>query len=308
MLILQFKRAKILKRLAQSKCILLSKSAPMERTYRTEWHDSLDSTNSEALRRSAGLGHLTVIAARRQTAGRGQRGNRWLSAEGENLTFSIFLRFSGRGQADTAGCPALKASGQFFISEAAAIAQCRFLSRYGIQARIKWPNDIYAGDRKISGMLVENSLSGENVRTSVIGIGLNVNQTEFPPELPNPVSMALLTGEKYGIESLLDGFMDEFTGCLALIEDPAGIRGIYESLMYRIGTVSRFCDLSGRPAWLPANAIVRDRYTGPDMSDGNNGPEFDGIIRGITEDGRLEISLGQGITGTFSFKEIAFVI
>ena len=243
------------------------------------------------------VAELTCVYTAFQSAGRGQRGNSWESEPGKNLLFS-FVTYPDF----------LEARRQFLLSQVTALALQEVLSQYAEHIAIKWPNDIYAGDRKISGMLVENSLSGENVRTSVIGIGLNVNQTEFPTELPNPVSMALLTGEKYGIESLLDGFMDEFTGCLSLIEDPAGIRGIYESLMYRIGTVSRFCDLSGRPAWLPANAIVRDRCTGPDMSDGNNGPEFDGIIRGITEDGRLEISLGQGITGTFSFKEIAFVI
>lgn len=144
---------------------------------------STTSTNDEA--RDIRYRHGDVVWAERQTAGRGQRGHAWHSPEGENLTFSIVLEpcFLPVGE-------------QFMLSEAISLALVDTFADYGIDTRIKWTNDIYAGDRKIVGMLIENNCSGPLLVRSIAGIGINVNQTVFDPALPNPVSMAQLADRK----------------------------------------------------------------------------------------------------------------
>ena len=268
--------------------------------YMIKWHDTLDSTNSEAAREAANLDNLSVIAASCQTAGRGQRGNRWSSARGENLTFSIFLRFMTGTGARPGDCPSLAAAEQFAISGIATLAQCRLLADAGIEATVKWPNDIYCGDRKISGILVENTLSGKLVRTSVAGIGLNVNQKVFPPELPNPVSMSLLTGREYDVKELLGTFMDIFTGTLGLLWEPQVLKEEYESRLYRRGVESSFADISSRDATLPANALMSGNAYGDKI--------FRGTIEGISSCGLLQVRTTDGAIREFGFKEIAYII
>ena len=140
------------------------------------WFDTIDSTNSEARRRAesaenGNIDNMSVYAARFQTAGRGQRGNKWTSAAGENLTFSILL-YPGKG-----GNPKVNAIGQFCLSIVSSLSVIDFLSSKNVQASIKWPNDIYVGNKKVCGMLIENCLSGTEVSSSIIGIGINLNQT-----------------------------------------------------------------------------------------------------------------------------------
>ena len=134
------------------------------------WFKELDSTNNEAIRGIENYDNLSVLAARKQFAGRGQRGNRWDTEPGANLTFSIVLKFRSEGMTP------LPASRQFRLSRIAALAVCDYLKAKGVESRIKWPNDIYVRDRKICGMLIENSLDGKDVDWSVIGIGINLNQ------------------------------------------------------------------------------------------------------------------------------------
>ena len=278
----------------------------MERIYDIRWYDTLGSTNDEAARHAGDLDNLSVVAAGFQTSGRGQKGNRWTSEKGMNLTFSIFLRFTTpEAPAARPACPALKATEQFVISEIATIAQCRFLAGLGIDAKIKWPNDIYCGDRKISGMLVENSLSGTFLSTSVVGIGLNVNQTAFPPELPNPTSVKLLTGKDSDVRGLLESFMEIFTGCLQIPSTSAEagqLKHVYESLLYRRGQEAVFLDISGRPAYLPSDAVV------PRVHGKASGTMFRGCIEGISGTGMLRLRLVSGEIREFGFKEIAYII
>ena len=147
------------------------------------WFKELDSTNNEAIRGIENYDNLSVLAARKQFAGRGQRGNRWDAEPGANLTFSIVLKFRSEGMTP------LPASRQFRLSRIAALAVCDYLKAKGVESRIKWPNDIYVRDRKICGMLIENSLDGKDVDWSVIGIGINLNQKTFPVEVINPTSL-----------------------------------------------------------------------------------------------------------------------
>ena len=153
------------------------------------WLKRTDSTNDEAARRIDALDNLSVVAAVEQSSGRGQGDHTWTSAPGENLTFSFVLKFPPQSP--------LAARDILFITRSVTHALREYLLSRSVETRIKWPNDIYAGERKICGILIENTLVRSRVRTSIIGIGLNLNQTEFPPDLPNPVSLRGLTGELY---------------------------------------------------------------------------------------------------------------
>lgn len=156
---------------------------------------SLDSTPSTS-RVAAELGpeaeHGLVVTTPCQTAGRGQRGNSWEAEPGKNLTFSVVLR---------PDWPALR---QFELSmlTAVVVAQCTE-QLIEMPVRVKWPNDIYVGDRKICGILFENSLAGTKLDRAIIGIGLNLNQRQFRSDAPNPVSAVQLTGVEYDLEQSL---------------------------------------------------------------------------------------------------------
>jgi len=143
------------------------------------------------------LDNLSIIATERQTAGRGQGSHCWCSEPGKNLTFSMVMRF-GR----------LQASECRVISHVVALGVRDYLQEKGIEPRIKLPNDIWVGKKKICGILIENILDGKTVAATVAGIGLNVNQEEWPPELPNPVSMRQLSGTCYDIREELPQLAD----------------------------------------------------------------------------------------------------
>ena len=164
--------------------------------------EEVSSTN-DFLRAYEPMADVTVLSASYQTNGRGQMGNTWISNSGENALFSILV------------CPsALKASDGFVLSQAMALSIKEVLDAYLEGISIKWPNDIYCGDEKICGILIENSLKGSEIDWSIIGIGLNVNQTSFPEHLPNPTSMRLCTGNSnpYNTREILEEFMGIFTG------------------------------------------------------------------------------------------------
>ena len=144
------------------------------------WLDVAESANDEARRAIDSLDNLSVVAVRCQTKGRGQRTNTWETAPGQNLTFTIVLK-------DLVILP----SEQIAISQITALSVVDFLALYGIEAKIKLPNDIYVGNKKICGILIENSICSNNMKWSIIGVGINVNQTTFPSSLPNPTSILL---------------------------------------------------------------------------------------------------------------------
>ncbi len=195
----------------------------MEKLTDIRWYDTVESTNDEARRLIQDLDNLSVIAARCQTAGRGQGDHKWHSLPGENLTFSVVLKFGGQGLAPLAARDAL------VITETVTLALRLYLEGRGIKARIKWPNDIYTGDRKICGILIENILHGAEVASSIIGIGLNLNQKDFPSDLPNPVSMSQLTGEQYDIEDELRSFHSILSACAEKTNTADGRRYLDDS-------------------------------------------------------------------------------
>ena len=162
------------------------------------WLDSAKSTNSELRMRLGELDNLSVIAAVEQTAGRGQGSHTWYSSPRTNLTFSILYRFPEEGQG------LLKVADMLLVTQITTLGIRDYLLSKGITAGIKWPNDIWVGDRKICGILIENILDGDRIEASIVGIGLDVNEETWPEELPNPVSMKQLTGIHYELVSELE--------------------------------------------------------------------------------------------------------
>lgn len=134
----------------------------------------------------------TIVFADYQSAGKGQRGNVWESEKGRNLLFSTIL-YPG----------IIKASEQFILSQIISLAVVKTLSDFTDNITIKWPNDIYWKEKKICGILLENTLEGEKIKESVIGVGININQTDFRSDAPNPVSLQQVTGNDYGLEEML---------------------------------------------------------------------------------------------------------
>ena len=150
------------------------------------------------------LPHLFTIRTDFQTAGRGQAGNSWESEKGKNLLFSTLLRYPDVDAADQWRLSMLVAVA---VREAIALSLSPLASRLS-PITIKWPNDIYYNDQKLVGILIENTLSGRQIAYTIAGVGINVNQTQWLSNAPNPVSMKQITGEEYDIEDLLNAFLE----------------------------------------------------------------------------------------------------
>lgn len=178
------------------------------------WLDKTDSTNDEARRRILSLANLAVVAARTQTAGRGQGDHTWTSAPGENLTFSLVLL--------SPPLPAIAAGEILLVTQLVTRGIREYLLRKGVETRIKWPNDIYVDERKICGILIENTLERGRLRSGIVGIGLNLNQTRFPADLPNPVSLSQLTGQRYDLEQELRELHAELRKSASLLDTQEG--------------------------------------------------------------------------------------
>lgn len=244
------------------------------------WFDSIDSTNSEARRRLPANAKMSVYAAKFQTAGRGQRGNKWSSAAGQNLTFSVLLNFTHPQMPD------LAVRNQFLLSIASALSVSDLLRKLNIRNTIKWPNDIYIGRRKVCGMLIENIVGNAGVEHSIIGIGLNLNQTEFPPELVNPTSVLVSSGLRTVPEEVLDDFLDIFSGYMPYLSDIEGINEIrnkYVSRLFGLGVSREYHD------------CLRN-------------VDFTGTIKGISEEGQLLMEMPDKTVTNYSFKEVSYII
>lgn len=238
-------------------------------------HDSCASTSAVlAAMPEASAG--TVVVTDCQTAGRGQRGNTWEAEPGKNLTFSILLRPAG-----------MHAARQFELSMLVALAVADVIdSRFeaaGIAERttVKWPNDIYVGERKICGTLIENKLLGAYIDRSIAGIGIDVNQRIFTSDAPNPVSMIHFLGSETPLEPLLEQVCRTIMyrcDSYVLSPDPDGLLAAFRSRLYRgDGKTYPFCEPGGEP--------------------------FEASITDIALTGHLSLSNGS----TYAFKEISFI-
>ena len=171
------------------------------------------------------------------------------------------------------------------------------LSEYGIEARIKWTNDIYVGDRKLVGILIEHSLSSATLRRTIVGIGINVNQTEFDPSIPNPVSMAQLLGKELNAEEVLQCFLKH------LQENYEFLRRIKNSQLSTLNSQLNSDDaLHQRYNSLLYRLNEWHTYALP------SGERFSAKILGTAPNGALRLEDEAGQAKDYLFKEIEFVI
>lgn len=234
--------------------------------------DSCTSTN-DVLKTEQG--DMLVAVAEEQTAGRGQRGNSWYSEAGRNLLFSVLTE-----------PPGVLASEAFILSQCTALAIAQTLeSRLSPkEVCIKWPNDIYVAGRKVCGILIENDLQGKRLVRSIIGCGINVNQTVFPDGLAAPAtSLALETGKEEDKERLLSDILSAFEAryralCEGYYEE---IRNDYHERLYLRGVKSRFEDVGG---------------------------VFEGAISHVEDDGHLIIVDAEGEARRYAFKEVKITL
>ena len=234
------------------------------------------STNTYLSRLAATLPGGTVIYTPSQTAGRGQKGNSWESEDGKNLTFSMLLKR-----------PPVKARDQFYLSEAAALAVVEALTaEAGDGFAVKWPNDVYWQDKKICGMLLENSLDGNDIATCIVGIGLNVNQERFLSDAPNPVSLINITGREHDLEALLKRVCSRIEQLVDSLDDDnarADLHQRYMAALYRNdGQLYPWEDAAGH--------------------------RLMASVAGIAPDGTLTLQHEDGTRHDYLFKEVKHII
>lgn len=225
--------------------------------------DETDSTN-RWLRAQQGEEDI-VVTTDYQSAGRGCGTNSWESERGKNLLFSVRCHPTD-----------IPANRQFVISEATALAISDSLTTYIDKVNVKWPNDIYVGNRKICGILIENRLTGTHIKDCIIGIGLNVNQQHFVSDAPNPVSLCQLLGHEVDREALLHDILRRFCDNLIHWES---LHDTYCALLYRREGFHRYEDQNGI---LEAKLVT------------------------VTPNGRLVLEEHNGQQRSYAFKEVKF--
>ncbi|RDY58135.1 biotin--[acetyl-CoA-carboxylase] ligase [Flagellimonas nanhaiensis] len=236
--------------------------------------DATDSTNLylKDLLRSKALMDGTVVVAKNQTKGRGQVGSVWQSETGKNLTFSVLKNFD-----------ALHVQHQFVLNICTSLVIHDVLWQLGIpNLKVKWPNDIMSGSTKICGILIENILKGQFLQQSIIGIGLNVNQTGFQ-NLENASSLKEITGKSFDLDELLHKILERMEYQFAGIEGK---------------TVSQL---------LPSYEKVLFRKDKPSTFKDGNGNIFMGFIRKISSSGKLVLELEDNIFKEYELKEVSLL-
>ena len=230
----------------------------------------LESTNdfAKSLIAKSDAEHFTVIVAENQIKGRGQRGNVWQSQQGKNLTFSVIIK------------PLINAKNQFYISKVVSLALLDIIDKYTENVSIKWPNDIYVDNKKIAGILIENIIQANRVNTSIIGIGLNVNQEIFDKTLLNPVSLKQITGNIINKENLLNSILNNINNFTKIIDNKELIDKLYLNRLFGFNQELLFKN--------------------------KNNQKFKAIIKNISYSGKLILQIGNNLQ-EFDFKEIIFL-
>ena len=230
--------------------------------------DSVDSTNNFAAKliNDQICQNAAVIMADVQTAGKGQMGNTWESAAAANLLCSFAWKPDN-----------LSVTDQSKISWMLSLSIHKLLLRFGIDAVIKWPNDVYVGTKKIAGILIENQIEGNCISWVIAGIGLNVNQCQF--QTANATSVRLQINMEFRIKTVLSELTDILNGYLLHWNSVEGnLKSDYESLLYQKDVYADYADASGA---------------------------FEGVIVGVQNDGRLLVNV-QNEMRSYSIKEIQF--
>ena len=212
----------------------------------------------------------TIIWALEQTKGKGEGDSKWESETGLNLTVTIIFQ------------PAfLLPRNQFYLLQIVALGVYDYLKTYINDVFIKWPNDLYVGGNKIAGILIENSIIGEEINYSIAGIGININQTKFSSSLENPTSLKILTNNHYELEESL-GLLNQHIGNnYQLLKERKykEINSRYQSVLYKLGKLSTF--------------LVQEE-------------RIRGIITGVANTGELLLELESGEMRSFGFKELVY--
>lgn len=252
--------------------------------------DTTQSTNSDAQRGIKSDSNFTVYWAKFQERGRGQQGKGWESEPNKNLLLSILFKEIEIAPKD-----------QFIISQIISLAVVDYLKKRGVEAKIKWPNDIYVGDKKICGILIENYLSGDILSASIAGIGININQRIFITKPPNPISLIdLISGEELGedefnlekelhllLQSIFNRYKNFFSGDRerSILE----LRAEYQKRLYRLNSFHLF---------YPSNQSTSEAV----------GELFEAKIVGVASDGKLQLVDRAGAAHSYYFKEIGYII
>ena len=236
--------------------------------------NAIDSTNSflKQLCAEEVVQDYTIVTADLQTQGRGQMGTKWLSNNGENLMFSVVKDVSF-----------LKFDDHFSISMIVALALIKTLKQFNIpKLKIKWPNDILSADKKICGILIENSIKKNAFKDSIIGIGLNVNQIHFET-LPKASSLCLITGKQFDTDELLHAFIGQLKQLFKILEVRGmdEIRTAYDSYLFRKNKPSTFKN--------------------------EEGVMFSGIIQTVLPSGKIQILLEDNVLKEYDLKEITLL-
>lgn len=232
--------------------------------------EECDSTNSYALDvlTSSNIAEGTIIYTNNQFSGKGQQGNKWVSEPNKNLTFSMILMPK-----------CLKPTQQFYLNKLVSISIIEILNEnVGNGFEIKWPNDIYYEDKKVGGILIENSITKSSFQQSVIGIGLNVNQENFDGLIAT--SLSNIKREQLDLKKMLESFCERFeANYLRFMKNPTCFDRMYLDVLYRRGEKHRFND---------------------------NDRDFEGEIIGVDELGKLVLER-EGELKKYNLKEIKFI-
>ena len=234
--------------------------------------DTIDSTNDYAtsLVSNSNPNEGTVIWAHYQSKGRGQIGSKWSAEHGESLLMSVILqpRF-------------LMAYQQFTLNILASLTLRSALASYEIEAKIKWPNDIYIGKRKVCGILIQNILQGKSIKNAIIGIGLNVNQDRFDPLLPNPISMKIVAEKMFDVSDVKSRVCQHLQHFYHRLREEGFevLKEEYMNLLYLKNEVRKY-EIKG--------------------------VEGEGEILGISDLGKLQLKV-EGEVREFNFREIKYL-
>ncbi len=233
--------------------------------------NAIDSTNSFLRKLSAeeSIDDFTVVVTEHQTNGRGQMGTHWQSENAKNLMFSVFKEVND-----------LNIEQQFYISMAVSLAVFDALKTFQMRTlKIKWPNDILSEQQKLCGILIENVIKQNKIKSSIIGIGININQTSFK-DLPNATSMTLVLGQYFDTEEVLQEVLNQMKHYFSFIASKSfkALKQAYESKLFRKDKPSTFKD--------------------------KNDNLFTGYIKGVSKSGHLQVLVENDVLKLFELKEV----
>ncbi|MCX7552012.1 biotin--[acetyl-CoA-carboxylase] ligase [Xanthomarina sp. F2636L] len=236
--------------------------------------NAIDSTNSYLKQLSVDetLADNTIVVANYQTKGRGQMGTTWVSDDSKNLMFSVLKDVSW-----------LQADKSFYISISVSLALIKALEQFYIpKLSIKWPNDILSENTKICGVLIENVIKQNQLNSTIIGIGLNVNQTNFS-NLPKASSLRLISGQVFSLDEVMLAIIQNIEYYFTLLKDEKyqELKDVYQNLLFRKDKPSTFTNAEGLM--------------------------FSGFIKSVSNSGSLQVLLEDDIIKEFDLKEISLL-